>query len=64
MTSASITMAPSTVQKGVRRITRLINTKKTLKFGTWNIRTLVQDSRLEQVEKEMTKYGLDMLCFE
>ena len=35
--------------------------KKRTRIGFWNIRTLLEASRLNQVIKEMTEYKLDLL---
>ena len=35
--------------------------KKRTRIGFWNIRTMLEASRLSQVPKEMTNYKLDLL---
>ena len=62
------TMAPSPVQplsrQGVRRISRssnsFISAKQEIKIGNWNVRTLNQDGKIEELVVAFTKYGLDM----
>ena len=63
MNSFELAMAPSSVQDGVLRISRwtFVNTKQPLKIAFWKARTLTQESKLEQMEKEMEKYGLELL---
>ena len=41
--------------------THIFNAKHKTKIGTWNVRTLYQDGRLEQLLREMKKYNLDIL---
>ena len=40
-----------------------VNTKQPLKITFWNVRTVTQESKLEQVEKEMEKYEIELLGF-
>lgn len=39
----------------------IFNAKSYTRVGTWNIRTLYQSGRLEQVLREMRTYHLDIL---
>jgi hypothetical protein len=41
--------------------TMIIGMKKQTRIGFWNIRTMLEASRLSQVLKEMTNYKLDLL---
>ena len=41
--------------------THVFNAKNTTKIGTWNVRTLYQSGRLNQVLKEMLHYKIDIL---
>ena len=55
-------MAPSPGQKGVLRISRFLNSKTILRIGNWNVRTLTQIGKIQQVEKQFKKYRLDILA--
>ena len=55
-------MAPSPVHTGVLRMSRFFNVKEKLKVGMWNVRTMTQDGRLEQVERLFMEYGIDILA--
>ena len=39
-----------------------MNTKEKLKIGNWNVRTMNQIGKLQQVENEFLKYNLDILA--
>jgi hypothetical protein len=41
--------------------TTMIGMKKRTRIGFWNIRTMLEASRMSQVLKEMTHYKLDLL---
>ena len=62
MESEEDRMAPSPGRSGVLRISRFINTKEKLKIGNWNVRTMNQTGKLQQVENEFMKYRLDVLA--
>ena len=55
-------MAPSPGRKGVLRISRLLNTKNRLSIGTWNVRTMIQESKIDQLEEIMQEYKIDILA--
>ena len=42
--------------------TRFLKTNCEIKLGFWNVRTMVQLSKTEQVVNEMDNYGLDILA--
>ena len=54
--------APSPGRMGVLRISRFINVKDKFKIGNWNIRSMNQLGKIQQVENEFKKYGLDILA--
>ena len=68
MNSRNVEMALSPVQplsgRRVRRISRLvnkfINPKTKINIGNWNVRTLHQDGKLEQLLAVFVKYNLDL----
>ena len=68
MNSQSRTLASSSVQplsgQGVLRIPRVqnsfISAKNSLKIGNWNVRTLNQDGKIEELVDNFKRYGLDM----
>jgi len=41
--------------------TAVIRDKTTIKIGTWNVRTLYQSGKLENVKQEMTRLGVNIL---
>ena len=43
--------------------TQVFHAKKTTFIATWNVRTLCQYGRLDQVMKEMINYKIDILGF-
>ena len=62
MERQDIRMAPSPGHSGVLRISQFINTKEKLKIGNWNVRTMNQIGKIQQVENEFIKYSLDVLA--
>ena len=62
MDREEIRMAPSPGRSGVLRISRFLNTKEKLKIGNWNVRTMNQIGKIQQVENEFMKYSLDILA--
>ena len=57
-----VEMAPSPRRMGVLRISQFINIKDKFKIGNWNIRSMNQLGKIQQVENEFKKYGLDILA--
>ena len=43
------------------RRTPVLSTRTTTKIGTWNVQTMFETGKLYAVEKEMERYGLDIL---
>ncbi|XP_068201685.1 craniofacial development protein 2-like [Palaemon carinicauda] len=52
-------IAQSPGRSRVLRISRFINSKEKLKIGNWNVKTMNQIGKLQQVENEFMKYILD-----
>ena len=55
-------IAPSPGHMGVVRISRLLNTKDKLIIGTWNVRTMMQEGKMEELENIFEAYKLDILA--
>ena len=68
MNSSITIMAPSPVhpldRQGVLRISGLsnyfISAEREMKIGNWNVRTVNQDGKIEELVVAFEKYGLDM----
>ena len=43
------------------RKTPVLSTRTTTKIGTWNVQTMFETGKLHAVEREMERYGLDIL---
>ena len=55
-------IAPNPGHMGVVRISRLLNTKDKLIIGTWNVRTMMQEEKMEELENIFEAYKLDILA--
>ena len=49
------------IQRETVRLRPLLTTKKLLKMGTWNVRTLYEAGRTMRVVREMKNYGISIL---
>ena len=50
--------------RGGRKASKVVNQRnncKTLKIGTWNVRSMLKKEKLENVEIEMERNGLNVL---
>ena len=50
-----------TDNSNVRNNLTSVNNRKSIRVGTWNVRTLAQDGKFEEVEKEMQRMNLNIL---
>jgi len=50
------------IRNPTRPWTRLLTTKQPTKIGSWNVRTMSQLSKTEQVLRKMKQYNIDILA--
>ena len=56
--SSMIVQGESPIREALDRNRNLMDPKKTIKIGTWNVRTMYQVSKTAQVIREMERYQL------
>ena len=59
--SSMIVQGESPQREALSRKRSLMDPKKTIKLGTWNVRTMYQISKTAQVIKEMDRYGVAIM---